>query len=419
MLIARILTVMPQKKRTSAKKNSTSRKSTSRVNRRSNRSKKKVYVPLNNILSLCAIIIGICTALLLANTFSPSKSEVPTQNQQNQSSVEQKKQIEHKNNQQKKYAETKKIESTSKNSKTDSKVASAKKSVVQEKKSVSETKNAEQNSNETKKSSTSENKVATKTTVSATKSANIIEENNKNSSAWDIPNFAQAKNNAKLVFIFDDGGHNLEQLEKCVTLPFPITVAVLPRLTHSKDAASRIRKSGNEVILHQPMQSVNLKIDPGAGAITPNMDEDTIRSTVLANIYEIWPITGMNNHEGSLITADAEKIAAVMKICSQEGIYFLDSRTNSESKVRYVSSVLGYPYYERNIFLDNTKVRKDILSEIEKGVNIANKNGVAIMIGHVWSAEILPGILREVYPVLSAKGYTFTTVSNSGALKRG
>ncbi len=403
---------MAQKKRVSAKKSSTSRKSTNRVSRRSSRSKKKVYVPLNNILSLCAIIIGICTALLLANTFSPSKSEVPTQSQsevsvakksENQKSIEQKK-------------------ANASNSKTDSKVASAKKSTVQEKKSVSETKKVEQSSVETKKSSAPENKVATKTSVATTKSANssnVIEESSKNSSAWDIPNFVQAKNNAKLVFIFDDGGHNLEQLEKCVTLPFPITVAVLPRLAHSKDAAARVRKSGNEVILHQPMQSVNLKIDPGKGAITPNMDEETIRSTVLANIYEIWPITGMNNHEGSLITADAEKIAAVMKICSQEGIYFLDSRTNSESKVRYVSSVLGYPYYERNIFLDNTKVRKDILSEIEKGVNIANKNGVAIMIGHVWSAEILPGILREVYPVLSAKGYTFTTVSNSGALKRG
>lgn len=41
------------------------------------------------------------------------------------------------------------------------------------------------------------------------------------------------------------------------------------------------------------------------------------------------------------------------------------------------------------------------------------------MIGHVWSAEILPGILLEVYPLLKAKGYEFTTVSASGALKRG
>ena len=51
-----------------------------------------------------------------------------------------------------------------------------------------------------------------------------------------------------------------------------------------------------------------------------------------------------------------------------------------------------------------------------KGVSIANKNGTAIMIGHVWSADVLPEILSELYPLLSGKGYVFTTVSASGAL---
>lgn len=78
---------------------------------------------------------------------------------------------------------------------------------------------------------------------------------------------------------------------------------------------------------------------------------------------------------------------------------------------------MGYSYYERNVFLDNKKVREDIIAEIMKGLSIANKNGTAIMIGHVWSAEILPGILREFYPELRDKGYRFSTVSNSGALK--
>ncbi len=383
---------MPQKKRSTAKKRTTSQK------RKSRRTNKKVYIPLNNLLSLCAIIIGICTALLLANTFSSGqKNKIPPQT----AAVEKQ---EHKQNQNKneETANPKRAQETSEKKE-------------QSKDSLKTT--AVQKPSENREKSIP-NKTENKNTVSKSVSK-TTETEEKQNSAWDIPNFPQAKNNAKLVFIFDDGGHNMQQLEKCVTLPFPVTVAVLPRLAYSAKAAERVRKSGNEVILHQPMQSVNLSTNPGAGAITPDMDEEAIRSTVLANIYEIWPISGMNNHEGSLITTDAEKIATVMQICSQEGIYFLDSRTNSESKVRYVSGVMGYPYYERNIFLDNTKVRKDILSEIEKGVAIANKNGVAIMIGHVWSAEILPGILREVYPVLNAKGYTFTTVSNSGALKRG
>ncbi len=391
---------MPQKKRSSTKK-----KVVSKVRRNRRKSPRgKIYLPLNSVITLCAVIVGVCTVLLFAFSFAGKNEDVPRQ-------VSVKIQPEKKVSSAPVSVPKEKVNSSSK----ENQVKNPEPKTEINKKTEKIEKPAEKKEQNSAGPKVDSNSIAKKT-------ANIIEENKKNeekSSAWDIPDFPQARNNAKLVFIFDDGGHNMQQLEKCVTLPFPVTVAVLPRLSHSAQAAERVRKSGNEVILHQPMQSVNLNVNPGDGAITPGMDEEKIRSTVLANIYEIWPISGLNNHEGSLITADAEKIATVMKICSQQEIYFLDSRTNSDSKVRYVSSVMGYPYYERNIFLDNTKNRKDILSEIEKGVEFANKNGVAIMIGHVWSAEILPGILREVYPVLNAKGYKFTTVSNSGAQKRG
>ena len=383
---------MPQKKRSASKKRTVSKRKTKKSLRG------KIYLPLNSVITLCAVIVGVCSVLLFAFTFTGKNEKSPRQ-------VSAKTEV---------HKDLSAVAKTSKNPEPKTEKTTTPKKTEKVDKTEKAEKSAEKSSIPEKPKSVPDSL--------AVKTSNIIEENKKTeekSSAWDIPDFPRAKNNAKLVFIFDDGGHNMQQLEKCVTLPFPVTVAVLPRLSHSAQAAERVRKSGNEVILHQPMQSVNLNVNPGEGAITPDMDEEKIRSTVLANIYEIWPITGINNHEGSLITADAEKIATVMQICSQQEIYFLDSRTNSESKVRYVSSVMGYPYYERNIFLDNTKNRKDILSEIEKGVEFANRNGVAIMIGHVWSAEILPGILREVYPVLSAKGYSFSTVSNSGALKRG
>ena len=51
-----------------------------------------------------------------------------------------------------------------------------------------------------------------------------------------------------------------------------------------------------------------------------------------------------------------------------------------------------------------------------KGLNIANQKGLAIMIGHIWSANTLPNLLMELYPVLVKKGYRFTTVSKSGGL---
>ena len=238
--------------------------------------------------------------------------------------------------------------------------------------------------------------------------------------AADIPEIPLARPGAKLIVIFDDGGQNLQQLEKCLALPFPVTIAVLPKLSHSKAAADKTRAAGKDVMLHQPMQAIaradGTVPNPGEGAITPEMSLYEIERTVRENIAEIGPVVGLNNHEGSAICEDESRIGEVLKVANDNGVFFLDSRTTSQTRVPQAAMSMGYSYYERNVFLDNTKKRADIIAEIMRGVSIANKTGAAIMIGHVWSADVLPPILAELYPLLRAKGYEFTTVPKSGAL---
>jgi ribosomal protein S20 len=226
-------------------------------------------------------------------------------------------------------------------------------------------------------------------------------------------NLPKAKNGATLVFVFDDGGQKVSDLKEFLKLPFPITVAVLPKLQYSVESANLVRQSGNELILHQPMQAINRSVNPGPGAIKPEMSEDEVRSLLFSNINEIGPVAGMNNHEGSAITADIEKMAVVLKTASDCGIFFLDSRTNVNTVVPLVAKEMGYNYYERNIFLDNEKTRENALMELKKGLDIANKKGSAIMIGHVWSADFLPALLKELYPELVKNGYKFSVVSES------
>ena len=248
-----------------------------------------------------------------------------------------------------------------------------------------------------------------------TESSMKQEEQHKTGS-FQLPAVPPAVHNAKLVFVFDDAGQNVSQLEKYITLPFPVTVAVLPQLTYSKACADRIRNSGNEVMLHQPMQAVNRNVNPGPGAITPDMQTEQIAALIRQNISEIGPVAGINNHEGSLISENEVKIGTVMQTAKDCGIFFLDSRTTSQTRVPQASMELDIPYYERNVFLDNSRDRKEIVGEIMRGLNIANTKGAVIMIGHVWSADILPAVLIEIYPVLRNKGYVFTTVSKSGAV---
>lgn len=406
--------------------------------------KPKVYIPPYKIIILCSIVIVICMSLLLVTTIksseNPQNSSIQNRYQQTEvtqkeTSSDKKKDVPAKDEEKSKEENIKKAKSgkTDNQKKTDdSKDKSESKNQDRQSAAKPETTQKTQTT-QTKKSSGAENQnLEKKENQSSAKDENKKTQEDKNQKIPETSktdeikkiekktnkfDFPLAKNHAQLIFVFDDGGQNLAHLDSFLKLPIPITIAVLPRLVHSVESAQKIRNSGNELILHQPMQALNSKVNPGPGAITPQMSEDEIIATLFYNINEIGPIAGMNNHEGSAITADAEKMAVILKMANEEGIYFLDSRTNSETKVPYVANLMGYSYYERNIFLDNEKTNENALQELKKGLAIANKNGSVIMIGHIWSASFLPDFLLEVIPELQEKGYTFCTVSTSNAQK--
>lgn len=377
------------------KKQPSKRSGTTRTNstkKRSSAKKSKVYIPAYKVIMLCAAIIAICMTLLLVTSIKN-----PEVTDQIQSSISER------------FEEPKnKVETTKENvQKPQPQKVPPKQSQKPAEKKPLEQKNTpaarpEKQSAKTSEPQKQQNKQPEKKSATPEVKAPAARYN-----------FPKAVNSAKLIFVFDDGGQNNSHLEKFLQLPFPITVAVLPQLTNSKTAAQKVRASGNEVILHQPMQSISNTVNPGPGAITPDMNDAQIITQLFLNINEIGPVAGMNNHEGSAITADAEKMAIILQTASENGIYFLDSRTNVETKVPYVAHELGYSYYERNIFLDNEKTEAFALKELRRGLDIANKNGNVIMIGHIWSADFLPAFLQKVYPELKAAGYTFTTVSNS------
>ncbi|MCR5218212.1 divergent polysaccharide deacetylase family protein [Treponema sp.] len=227
-------------------------------------------------------------------------------------------------------------------------------------------------------------------------------------------NIPKAAKKAVLVFVIDDAGLSVANTKKYASLPFPVTIAVLPKLAHSKDCAYVVRSSGQELILHQPMQSLNLKLNPGPGAITADMGTYQIATLVKENLDEIGPgVKGMNNHEGSMITSDKIKIGAVLEVCSERGIYFLDSRTTADTQAPQAALERDMTIFEKNApYIDNVVSREAMLKEIYGCLDVANKKGTAIMIGHVdKSAAILPALLKEMYPYLVEKGYTFATPS--------
>ena len=258
--------------------------------------------------------------------------------------------------------------------------------------------------NTTTQQSSTQNTVTQKTTpqknsVQDSQSSVVVKENEKITTT--------TKKVADVYIVLDDGGHNLSHLKPFLDLKIPLTIAVLPNLAYSKQSANLTVQYGKNLILHQPMQAVNLSTDPGPNAIMPEMSAEQIRSLVSENIDSLGVKIGLNNHEGSLITADTFAMKAVMEVCKSRGMFFLDSRTNSQSVCKNVASEYGVKLYERNIFLDNTPNQSDMIAMFKSGIEYAKKNGSVVMIGHVWSGKNLADVLQKMYDEYYPQGFIF------------
>ncbi len=155
---------------------------------------------------------------------------------------------------------------------------------------------------------------------------------------------------------------------------------------------------------------MNLNINPGPGAILPDMTTGQAAAIMRENLREIGPVIGINNHEGSLITSDRNLMNAVLDVCSDYGVFFLDSRTTAETVVPMLALERDITIHDRDVFIDNEQDKEYMREMIQKGLEVADTQGYAIMIGHVTSPLLAP-LLEEMYDSLVAQGYTFTTPS--------
>jgi len=209
--------------------------------------------------------------------------------------------------------------------------------------------------------------------------------------------------------VIDDAGYNLHELKAFLRLPFPLTIAVLPGLPYSRAAAEAAKAAGKEVILHQPMDAVGGQ-NPGPGAILTGMSPAEARRLVEGNLDSIPEAVGMNNHMGSAITTDPACMDALAAIAKERRIYYLDSLTIPGTASQEAALREGIRYWERDVFLDNAPDRASMIRAVEDGKKRADSGRPAVMIGHVWSADLAKTIM-DLYPQLVEEGYSLSTIS--------
>ncbi len=186
----------------------------------------------------------------------------------------------------------------------------------------------------------------------------------------------------RIALIIDDIGFSRSLARKFLDLNIPITFAILPKLDRSLDLAEEIHAYGHEIMLHQPMEPHDHKIDPGPGAIYVGYGAERITEIVRENIAKIPYAMGVNNHMGSRLTECRQEMNDVLNVIENNSLSFVDSVTSSRSIAYQEASRRHIPSTFRNIFLDNVRSEAYIINQLRILEEDAFKYGRAVGIGH-------------------------------------
>ncbi len=128
--------------------------------------------------------------------------------------------------------------------------------------------------------------------------------------------------------VIDDLGNELAPAERIAGWKAPVAGAVLPGVAFSAASARALARGGKEVLLHLPMEPAGYpKVRPGPGVILRSQTDAEIVHTLETDLATVPGAVGVNNHMGSVATADPRVMRVVARVLSERGLYFLDSRT--------------------------------------------------------------------------------------------
>lgn len=212
------------------------------------------------------------------------------------------------------------------------------------------------------------------------------------------------RNNAvpKIAIIIDDIGYSKNLAMGLVKVDKNITFSILPFSPAGTHLAHRLSAKGAELMLHLPMEPTQYpKVNPGPGALLSSMSPDALLTQLRKDIQAVPGTVGANNHMGSRLTADSDKMNQIFTVLKQQNLFFIDSRTSVESKGEQSARMFQLKFSHRDVFLDNFQDVEYISGQLKKLIKQAKDHGSAIGIGHPHQAT-LDALKREL-PKLKGK----------------
>ncbi len=196
---------------------------------------------------------------------------------------------------------------------------------------------------------------------------------------------------AKISLVIDDLGNGSEALKTFLALDYPVTFSILPRFPKA-ELYSTIGHFGKyEVFLHQPMSAKDPIFSVPEGFEIDDSQE-TIKKKLEDNLKRVFYATGINNHTGSLFTANTSGVIKFLTVLKEirPDMNILDSYTIGSSKLAKLSLQFGFNTATRKVFIDNIQKESEILKQLDYTLSLAledpQKHIVAI--GHPHKATL-------------------------------
>jgi polysaccharide deacetylase 2 family uncharacterized protein YibQ len=184
-----------------------------------------------------------------------------------------------------------------------------------------------------------------------------------------------------IAIVIDDLGGDVAHTARAIQLPRKVALAFLPYPRDTPRLAHEAARVGHEVLVHLPMQAQGPQ-DPGPMALSVALPpEENVRRLDWA-LSRVPDFVGINNHEGSLFTANAQALDPVMARVAERRVFFFDSRTTPASQVVTVARAHGVESADRDVFLDDVVTLDAVDAQLHALEAKARSRGAAIAIGH-------------------------------------
>jgi hypothetical protein len=214
----------------------------------------------------------------------------------------------------------------------------------------------------------------------------------------------------------DDLGNQWSDAKELARLPYPVATAVIPHTPYAKRSAEHLHRAGKEILVHVPMEPLDGELAVGEGILLTEMDRPELTRTLARDLAAVPHAIGANNHMGSRLTSRGEAMSWVMEGLKRADLFFVDSRTTSESQGFRAAREAGLPAVKRDVFLDHHRSPQAIREQFRELVRQAQEHGTALGIGHPYPNTL--AVLEEELERAEASGVEIVPVSRLIELRR-